>query len=91
MKHALALAGAATLVACASAAVAEQTVSFVLPDHPPSNLVEWMRLALELSGAASMIVAWLPQGRDGGWWDKTRTALNWIAHNYRNARNQRLV
>jgi hypothetical protein len=91
MKHALALAGAAILVACASAAVAEQTVSFVLPDHPPNNPVEWMRLALELSGLASVIVAWLPQGRDGGVWDRTRTALNWLAHNYRNAKNQRLV
>lgn len=91
MKHAFALAGAAILVACAVSASAEQTISVVLPDHPPSDPVEWLRLLLELSGAASAIVAWLPQGRDGGWWDKTRTALNWLAHNYRNAKNQRLV
>lgn len=90
MKHALALAGAAVLVACAASA-AEQTVSFTLPDHLPSNPVEWLHFLLELSGAVSMVVAWLPQGRDGGWWDKTRTALNWLAHNYRNAKNQRLV
>ena len=38
--------------------------------------------------AAAAAMAVLPQGKPGGWWDTTRTIVNFLALNFGHAKNQ---
>lgn len=77
------------------------TVDLPLPDAVPTSVVGVLAIlggwaviigkaafsAFGVTGVASAISAFLPQGEPGSTWDKTRTVINWFALNVKNARN----
>ncbi|WP_428988635.1 hypothetical protein [Methylocapsa aurea] len=77
------------------------TVDLPLPDAVPTSVVGvlailggWVVIigkaafsAFGVTGVASAASAFLPQGEPGSTWDKTRTVINWLALNVKNARN----
>jgi hypothetical protein len=77
-------------------------VDLPLPDAVPTSVVGVLAIlggwaviigkaafsAFGVTGVASAVSAFLPQGEPGSAWDKTRTIINFVALNVRNARNQ---
>lgn len=47
----------------------------------------WVSTVVSVSGLLGLVMALAPQGAPGGVWDKVRTAINWLAANWGNARN----
>lgn len=53
----------------------------------PQNIINVIEGIFAAFGIAATLMANLPQGAPGTWWNTIRTVVNWIGQNYGHAKN----